>query len=64
MSDKCVKCGKDIKPIDMSFTLKLINRGAQEYLCSDCICEKFSLTRKDLDEMAERFKKEGCALFT
>lgn len=60
---KCILCGKEVIPLEMSLTKKLINRAADKYLCKKCLAQKFSCTEHKLDEMAEEFKKQGCSLF-
>lgn len=59
----CRKCGKELIPLEVSLTKKLINRGATTYLCKACLAKEFSTTEKRLDEMAAEFKKHGCTLF-
>ena len=59
----CKKCGRDLVPIDVSFTLKFEGRGSEEYFCRACIAEKYGYTEDDLDRFAEKWKAEGCELF-
>lgn len=61
---KCRICGKELLPVETSLTRKLINRGATTFLCKKCLAKEFKTTEERLDEMVERFKKQGCALFT
>ena len=49
---RCVKCGKELSPIDVGLSKKLINRGATEFLCKAC-----------LDEKVRAFRAAGCVLF-
>ena len=37
----CKKCGKELSGNDIGLTKKIINRGSTEFLCIDCIAEKF-----------------------
>lgn len=60
---KCVVCGREVIPLEMSLTKKLVNRAAEKYFCKTCLAEKFSCTEKQLDDMAEKFRKQGCMLF-
>lgn len=60
---KCVKCGREVVPLEESLTRKMISRGATQFLCKKCLAVKFSCTEERLDEMAEQFKKQGCMLF-
>ena len=41
---KCLKCGKELTPIDVGLSKKLINRGTTEYFCKACLAEKFGVT--------------------
>lgn len=59
----CVECGKEVIPLDVALTKKLTGRAAERYFCKACLAKKFEVTEKTLDEMAERFRKEGCMLF-
>jgi len=43
--------------------MKLIDRGAKEYLCLDCLAAFFSCDRELLLKKAEQFRKQGCTLF-
>ncbi len=61
---KCLICEKEVVPIEMSLTRKLINRSADRFLCKKCLAQRFSCSESKLDEMAEQFKKQGCSLFT
>ena len=59
----CKKCGKELSGNDIGLTKKLINRGSTEFLCIDCIAEKFDCTKELLEENIRQFKESGCTLF-
>lgn len=59
----CKKCGKELSGNDIGLTKKLINRGSTEFLCIDCIAEKFDCTKELLEEKIKQFKASGCTLF-
>lgn len=59
----CKKCGKELSGNDIGLTKKLINRGSTEFLCIDCIAEKFDCTKELLEEKIRQFKETGCTLF-
>ena len=59
----CKKCGKELSGNDIGLTKKLINRGSTEFLCIDCIAEKFDCTKELLEEKIRQFKESGCTLF-
>ncbi len=59
----CKHCGKAIEPIDMSLTRLLVNRGTSEFYCKRCLISIFHIKEKDLDELVELKKSQGCSLF-
>ena len=59
----CKKCGRELTPEDEGLTKKLINRGATEFFCKECLAEKFNCTTELLDRKIEQFRKQGCSLF-
>ena len=46
-----------------ALTKKLINRSAEKFLCKTCLAAKFGCSESRLDDMAEKFRKQGCMLF-
>ncbi len=60
---QCQKCKRDLSPNEIGLTKKLINRGATEYYCIDCLAELFNCEVPLLEKKIEHFKKQGCALF-
>lgn len=59
----CKKCGKELSGNDIGLTKKLINRGSTEFLCINCIAEKFDCTKELIEEKIRQFKESGCTLF-
>ncbi|MBO4342171.1 MAG: hypothetical protein J5870_03635 [Clostridia bacterium] len=59
----CISCGKELNKDDIGFHKKMVNRGAEEFMCIDCLCEYFGLTREKADEMILKFKSMGCSMF-
>ncbi len=59
----CKQCGTALKTVEVGLTMKLIDRGAKEYLCLDCLAAFFSCDRELLLKKAEQFRKQGCTLF-
>ena len=59
----CKQCGKELSGNDIGLTKKLINRGSTEFLCINCIAEKFDCTKELLEEKIRQFKESGCTLF-
>lgn len=60
---QCKTCGKELVNDDIGLTKKLINRGAKEYYCMDCLAEMFNCTTELLERKIEQFRKQGCSLF-
>lgn len=61
--NRCIKCGKELNGDDIGLTKKLINRGAEEFLCIDCLAEKFNCSRELLEKKIVQFREMGCTLF-
>ena len=59
----CLLCGKELSGNDIGLTKKLINRGSTEFLCINCIAEKFDCSKELLEEKIKQFKESGCTLF-
>ena len=59
----CKKCGKELSGNDIGLTKKLINRDSTEFLCINCIAEKFDCSKELLEEKIKQFKESGCTLF-
>ncbi len=55
----CKKCGRELNGNDIGLTKKLINRGSTEFLCINCIAEKFDCSKELLEEKIKQFKAEG-----
>lgn len=60
---RCVRCEKELIPLDLAFSMKLIGRQITKYYCRECLKKDFSLTDEDLARLKARFQAEGCALF-
>jgi hypothetical protein len=60
----CITCDKELTALDMSFHKKMINRGATEFMCIECLCDYFGITTEKAHEMIEHFREQGCTLFT
>lgn len=60
---KCINCGKELSNLDIATHLKMINRGAKEYMCIDCIADYYKVSRKAIEERIEFYRASGCLLF-
>lgn len=59
----CVKCGRTLTGDEIGLTKKLVNRGATEFMCIECLAAAFDMARESLEAMIERFRESGCMLF-
>lgn len=55
----CKECGKDIFADDIAIHRKLINRGAQEFFCIDCLAEKLGCEREYILRLIEFYRSTG-----
>lgn len=60
---ECIVCGKSLSVYDVGATKKLINRGAEEFLCIPCLAKKFRVTEELIYQKIEEWKEQGCMLF-
>ncbi|MBQ7549796.1 MAG: hypothetical protein IJT03_08850 [Clostridia bacterium] len=60
----CIKCGKKLTHNEIGLHKKLVNRGSVEFLCMGCLCERFKITTGTAYAMIEKFKRNGCTLFS
>ena len=63
-ASRCLSCGTGIVPLDMSLTMKFVDRAARRYYCKRCLAREMNTTEAQLDEMAAFFRARHCALFT
>lgn len=61
--DVCLKCKKNLSSDEIGLHKKLINRGASEFMCIDCLAQYFNVSREMLEEKISQFKNMGCTLF-
>ena len=62
--DYCLTCGKELRRDDVGFYKKMVNRGANEFVCIECLSEYYGITPEKAREMIERFREQGCTSFT
>ena len=61
--EACIICGCSLSHDEIALTRKLINRGAREFLCIDCLAHKFNVPQEVLQDKIVQFKEMGCTLF-
>lgn len=59
----CVKCKKELIQLDKALYRKLVSRGAETFMCEECLAEYLGTTAEKLDELAEYYRAQGCTLF-
>ena len=60
---KCRRCGAELSSDEIAIYKKLINRGAEEYLCIPCLAEELKISEDEIRKKIEQFKKARCTLF-
>ena len=60
----CDYCGKEkLSKNNIGLNKKLIHPQIERMRCLRCLAEYFETTEDELEELIERFKREGCTLF-
>lgn len=59
----CTQCDKKLERDEIAIYLRLVNRGAKEYLCIPCLAQYFKCKEEDILARIESFKSMGCRLF-
>lgn len=60
----CRECGGDLLSDDISIHRKLIDRGATDFLCIDCLAALLKTTRPDIERLIAYYRESGqCTLF-
>ena len=59
----CIRCGKTLTYNEIGLHKKLIHRGAQEFLCIECLGKHFGVSTERLEEKIRQFQEVGCTLF-
>lgn len=60
----CKKCHKKLARDEIAIYLRLVNRGAKEYLCIPCLARYFKCSEEDIRLRIKKFKEMGCTLFS
>ncbi len=60
----CMRCGAGLCGDEIALYKKLVFRGAEEYLCLDCLAADCSTTREKLETLIAYYHRTGiCTLF-
>lgn len=60
---QCLKCGRELTNDEVGLHKKMVNRGAQKFMCIDCLASYYQVGRHNLEEKIKQFKEMGCTLF-
>ncbi len=60
----CIKCKKPLESDAIPIYRKLVNRGAEEFLCIGCLADSLGVSRKEIENLIDFYTESGtCALF-
>ena len=60
----CKQCGAPLGGDDIAIYRKLVHRGAQEFLCIDCLAAYFQCPRAEIEKHIRWYRESGqCTLF-
>lgn len=61
---ECMKCGGKLLDDDIAIYRKLVFRGADEFLCIDCLGLQLGCTREKIERLIAYYRESGqCTLF-
>ncbi|MBU9728113.1 hypothetical protein [Diplocloster modestus] len=60
---RCYQCQKPLTHDEIGLFRRLVNRGAQECLCLECLARAYGVTQEQLRKKIKFFKELGCCLF-
>lgn len=61
--ERCTECSRQLTRDEVAVTKKLINRGATEFMCADCLAKYYEVDVEAVYERMEYFRTMGCTLF-
>lgn len=60
----CSYCGKEkLSKDEIGLNKKLIHSQVNRLMCMTCLSGYFEMTEEELEELIDRFKRQGCTLF-
>ena len=59
----CFRCGAHLSNDEIGIYKKMINRGARECMCINCLSKELDVPAEALYERIEHFRRMGCTLF-
>ena len=64
MSTKCKKCSGYVHPDEEGLCMKFLGMDTEDFYCINCFAAYLGSTPETLKAYIERFRDEGCQLFT
>lgn len=61
---QCVNCSRKLTKDETALSKKMLGKNTKQFLCLACLSEYLNTDKDILIEKIERFKEEGCTLFT
>lgn len=59
----CINCGRVLTGDDIGMTKKLMNRGAKQFYCIECLAAYFEVPEAEVRRKLDEFRQMGCTLF-
>ncbi|NLP35505.1 MAG: hypothetical protein GX359_10025 [Clostridiales bacterium] len=59
----CKQCNKKLERDEIAIYLRLVNRGAKDYLCIPCLSRYFKCSEEVIHKRIRNLKEMGCTLF-
>ena len=60
----CSYCDRErLSKDEIGLNKKLIHSQVKKMMCITCLAGYFEMTGEDLEELIDRFKRQGCKLF-
>lgn len=60
----CKQCGGTLGSDDIAIYRKLVFRGAEDFLCIDCLAKYFDCPREEIEKRIRYYRESGeCTLF-
>lgn len=60
----CKECRAKLYDDDIAIFRKLVHRGAEEFLCIDCLGKQLGCTREKIERLIQYYRESGeCTLF-
>jgi DNA-directed RNA polymerase subunit N (RpoN/RPB10) len=59
----CFRCGTVLSHDEKAVYKRLVNRGAEEYLCAACLAAHFKVPETMIWDKVRQYRDMGCSLF-